>query len=124
MIGRRVENNVLGGFWEFPGGKAESGETPAATAVREAAEELDVEVEPTESLPPLHLDYPHARITLTPVLCRITCGEPRPLAAAELRWIPLTDLPRYPFPPANAPLIKTLLARFTPSCIPPENPIS
>jgi mutator protein MutT len=124
LIGRRLDDGVLGGDWEFPGGKAEAGETPVATAVREAAEELAVEVEPIEVLPSLHFEYPHARITLTPVLCRITRGDPQPLAATELRWIPLPDLPRYAFPPANAPLIRLLVTRFSSGCIPPPKSIS
>lgn len=112
LICQRKADAVLGGYWEFPGGKIDPHELPPAAAEREALEELDVIVRATETLAPITHAYDHAIIRLTPILCDYLSGDPKPLGCATFRWVPVSALSDYPFPPANAPLLKELLTRF------------
>ena len=108
LITRRPPGVPLAGLWEFPGGKQHPGESPEQAVVRELQEELSITVSPTGRLPVIQHDYAFASITLTPILCRRTAGDPMPHSSSEFRWIPLPALTEYAFPPANAELLRTL----------------
>jgi mutator protein MutT len=114
LICQRHDTDVLAGYWEFPGGKRQPGETDEQCLMRELAEELAISVRIAEPLPVIEYDYPHARVRLHPFLCKHLLGEPQPLTAKRLVWVPAADLPRYRFPPANDDLIRTLIERFSP----------
>ncbi|MBT3377045.1 MAG: A/G-specific adenine glycosylase [Lentisphaerae bacterium] len=108
LIARREESKMLGGLWEFPGGKQESGEALAGTAVRETREETGLDVEIVTTLCTVKHAYSHFRITLTAFVCTVRGGTlciPRPFA-----WVGLDELDRYPFPKANTRVIAALLA--------------
>ncbi len=113
LICRRKSDAVLANFWEFPGGKIETGETPEACAVREAAEEIDLHIRPIEKLSPITHIYDHATILLTPVVCDYVSGDATPIGCAELKWVRIHQLTEHAFPPANATLINDLIARFS-----------
>ncbi len=105
LIARRPDDDRhLAGYWEFPGGKVEPGETIETALHRELAEELAIQVHPLAALKPILHDYGTKRITLHPIICGLRHGDARPLAAQEVRWIPPEELPGYQFPPANAEL--------------------
>ncbi|MCC7205345.1 MAG: 8-oxo-dGTP diphosphatase MutT [Phycisphaeraceae bacterium] len=108
LITLRRQDAVLGGFWEFPGGKIEPGESPQACVVREFREEVGLEVSVEKSLGELEHVYEHAHVTIRPFRCRWLAGEPRNLQVADHRWVRPRDLSRYAFPPANAPLLELL----------------
>lgn len=108
LICRRKPDTVLADFWEFPGGKMLPGESADQCAVRETWEELGVQIQPNYSLDPLQHTYPHAVVHLTPVICTYVSGQPRAIGCSEFRWILPTELREYPFPPANAALLKYL----------------
>jgi mutator protein MutT len=108
LIARRPPGSHLAGHWEFPGGKCRAGEPPEACARREAQEELGVEVRITEGWKMLEYDYPGRRVRLHPFVGKIRSGEPRALGCSEIRWVKREDLTSYPFPEANAPLLKRL----------------
>ncbi len=110
LIALRPENAMLGGLWEFPGGKQEGDETIPETIRRELREELGVEVEVTRPLMSLKHAYSHFTITLHAWFCRLLSGTPKPAGSQEIRWIPLRSLDDYPFPTANRKLIGRLLA--------------
>ncbi len=105
---RRADADHLPDVWEFPGGKCAPGEAPQVAAVREAREELGIEIEITAARPVLEFDYPVRRVTLHPFDAKIAEGEPRPLHAAALRWLAPEKLRDEEFPPANAPLLAEL----------------
>ncbi|HEX8911870.1 MAG TPA: 8-oxo-dGTP diphosphatase MutT [Humisphaera sp.] len=108
---RRADNPVLPGYWEFPGGKVESGETREDALRRELSEELQIDVRPTASLEPIEHAYPTAVVTLWPYVCELLGGTPTAVGCAEVRWVRPADLPTYEFPPANADLIRGLSGR-------------
>jgi 8-oxo-dGTP diphosphatase len=112
LVTRRQRGVHLEGYWEFPGGKCEPGETHAACLVRELREELAVDalVGP-EMLATVHA-YPDRRVELHFLRCDIR-GEPAPQQGQVLRWVPREELAALQFPPADEELIKTLTARDT-----------
>jgi mutator protein MutT len=105
---RRANADHLPDVWEFPGGKCEDGETPHDAAIREAREELGIEVEVAGEHAPIHHEYSQRRVTLHPFDCVITSGEPQPLHSAGLRWLAPHELHEDDFPAANAQLIAQL----------------
>jgi mutator protein MutT len=104
LICRRKANDTLGGYWEFPGGKQEHGETLEQCLSREMMEELAIGVVILRPLLMLEHDYPRARIRLHAYFCRLDAGEPTAIECDEFRWIAPGDLPMFRFPPANDPL--------------------
>lgn len=115
LIDQRLNEGLLGGLWEFPGGKQEPGEAIEATIVRELSEELAIEAEVGEELITLEHAYSHKRLRFVVHLCRWTGGEPQPLASQQVRWVPPGDLDAYPFPAANARIIEALRQRLDPA---------
>lgn len=108
LIQRRAESGLLGGLWEFPGGKQQDGESLQETCVREIREELGIEVAIGQMLHKLSHAYTHFRITLHAFGCQLVEGEPVSLAGLPLVWARLVDLDRYAFPRANRRLIAEL----------------
>jgi mutator protein MutT len=109
LICRRRPQAVLGGYWEFPGGKRLPGESWETCLRRELREELGISVRSLKAFERLRHRYPHAAITFRVFRCRIARGEPRPLGAERLRWVGRNELKRYRFPPANRRLLNRLM---------------
>ncbi len=112
LIDQRLEAGLLGGLWEFPGGKQEPGEAIEGTIARELREELAIEAEVGEELIRLDHAYSHKRLRFVVHLCRWLSGEPQPLASQQVRWVDPADLASYPFPAANGRIIAALLERL------------
>jgi len=96
LIARRPQQGLLGGLWEFPGGKQQADEDLSACLRREICEELGVEVSVGELFGIYRHAYTHFRITLHAYNCCLLEGEPQPLQASELLWVPLGKLADYP----------------------------
>jgi A/G-specific adenine glycosylase len=96
LLAQRPSEGLLGGMWEFPGGKVEPGESLEDCLRRELREELDVEVRVGEPFGVYHHAFTHFRITLHAFLCKLTGGAPRPVQAAAVAWVLLDDLADYP----------------------------
>ena len=112
LIDQRLDEGLLGGLWEFPGGKQEEGEAITTTIARELAEELAIAVEVGEELISLEHAYSHKRLRFVVHLCRWLGGEPQPLACQQVRWVEPSELDAYPFPAANARIIAALRQRL------------
>lgn len=111
LIQRRPEEGMLGGLWEFPGGKREPGESLEAACARELYEELGVRVVVGPCLARVRHAYTHFRVTLHAFQCTLQEGTPRSRAGLPLRWVPLEELDHYAFPRANRRLIDLLRQR-------------
>lgn len=110
LIDRRKPSGLLGGLWEFPGGKIEPGETVEACIVREIQEELGIEIAVGDRLITIDHAYTHFRVTLNVHHCRYVSGEPQPIECDEVRWVSLAELDQFPFPKANVQIIEALHA--------------
>jgi A/G-specific adenine glycosylase len=107
-----LPEGLLGGLWEFPGGKQEPGEAIEATIARELREELAIEAEVGEELITLEHSYSHKRLRFVVHLCRWLAGDPQPLASQQVRWVEPEGLAAFPFPAANARIITALRERL------------
>jgi A/G-specific adenine glycosylase len=96
LIARRPSRGLLGGLWEFPGGKQQPGETLPEALVREIQEELGTRIAVGEALGVYQHAYTHFKVTLTAFDCRLTGGEPQALEASELAWVKPEELANYP----------------------------
>jgi len=109
LISLRREDVMLGGLWEFPGGKQENDEDMENTVKRELKEELGVEVSIRKPFMKLDHAYSHFKITMHAYLCDLEAGTPEPKSSQEVRWIPIGELADYPFPKANRRLTEKLM---------------
>lgn len=110
LIDRRPQKGLLGGLWEFPGGKIEPHETPESCIRRELQEELAIEVEVGDRLITIDHAYTHFKVTLNVFHCRHLSGNPQPIECDEVRWVTVDELEQYPFPKANVRIIEALKA--------------
>jgi 8-oxo-dGTP diphosphatase len=109
LVTRRQKGVHLEGYWEFPGGKCEAGETLAACLARELREELDVRIQVGDEMFTTSHAYADRVVELHFLRCELT-GEPRPQLGQDMRWVRRQDLPDFDFPPADAELIRLLMA--------------
>lgn len=112
LIDQRLEEGLLGGMWEFPGGKQEHGETIQICIVRELKEELGIDVKVGVELITLDHAYSHKRLRFVVHICDLISGEPKPLASQQVRWVRPEALGDYAFPAANVRIIEALLCRL------------
>jgi A/G-specific adenine glycosylase len=108
LIDRRPQEGLLGGLWEFPGGKVEPGETIEECIVREIREELGIEIAVGDHLITIDHAYTHFRVTLNVHHCRHLSGVPEAIACDEIRWVSVGELDGFPFPKANETIIAAI----------------
>lgn len=110
LLGQRAEGTFCPGYWEFPGGKVEPGETPAQALVRKLAEELEIAVAPEDVLPWVVREhaYAHAHVRLHFFRIGRWSGEPRARVHAALAWVRPPGMTVAPLLPANGPVWKFL----------------
>lgn len=108
LVAQRKTTDMLGGLWEFPGGKCEEGESLPECLVREMGEELGVRVEVREQLVVVKHAYTHFRITLHAFRCRLESGEPRCLDCAAFRWVLPSDLDALPMSVADRKIARVV----------------
>jgi mutator protein MutT len=110
LVRQRPVGVVLAGLWEFPGGKVDDGESPAAAAVRECREEAGLAVRVVEELATVDHAYAHGALRLAFFLC--VCEGVEAAPAGGFRWIDGRTLGDYEFPAANRPVLDLLAARL------------
>ncbi|MGF1457910.1 MAG: A/G-specific adenine glycosylase [Leptolyngbyaceae cyanobacterium] len=108
LIDRRPQQGLLGGLWEFPGGKIEPDETVEDCIRRELQEELAIEVAVGDRLITIDHTYTHFKVTLNVFHCRHVGGDPQPIECDEIRWVEVDELEQYPFPKANSQIIEAI----------------
>ena len=107
LLSKRPEKKHLSGFWEFPGGKVEVGETPENALIREIKEELNIDIN-YKCVAPLsfsEFDYKEFHLLLLLYVCRRWEGEPKSMENNKLKWVKPNMLREYNMPPADDSLI-------------------
>ena len=110
LIAKRPNKKHLSGFWEFPGGKVEKGESPENALVREVKEELNIDIN-NKCIAPLtfsEFDYKKFHLLLLLYVCRRWEGEPMSMEKNEIKWVKSNTLRQYKMPPADDSLIYSL----------------
>jgi 8-oxo-dGTP diphosphatase len=108
LITQRNARSHLGGLWEFPGGKRETGETFEQCLVREIREEVGVKIFVSGLFEEISHAYPEKSVHLKFFICKLISGEPQPLDCAAVKWIEKSQLSAHEFPAADAQLLETL----------------
>ncbi|MFW6161508.1 MAG: A/G-specific adenine glycosylase [Planctomycetota bacterium] len=108
LIARRPPDVMLGGLWEFPGGKREDGEAMEETVRRELAEELGLEVTVRAPFVTCKHAYSHFTVTLHAFHCACPRGRVRPTEADAFRWVGVSELADFPFPAGSVKIIREL----------------
>jgi A/G-specific adenine glycosylase len=117
LITRRKAEGLLGGLWEFPGGKVKKGESAEAACLREIKEEVNLDVGVGDHLARVRHAYTHFKIELDVFLCDYLEGEVRLKGPVDHRWVEAHEIDDYPFPKANhkfIPLLRKRLAAGNP----------
>lgn len=108
LITQRRPEAMLGGLWEFPGGKLEPGETLEECLIREIREELDIAIRIERPFLAVAHAYSHFRITLHTFLCRHSRGRVKDLGCSAHRWVTVDQLDDFAFPKADRVVLAEL----------------
>jgi len=101
LITRRRENGLLGGLWEFPGGKIHDDETAENACLREIAEETGLRINILRPLKTVRHAYTHFKIIMQVFICEYKSGEVWLNGPVDYRWITAGQIEDYPFPKSN-----------------------
>ena len=108
LITQRKPEGLLGGLWEFPGGKIKKGEGAHQACVREIKEEVNLVVDIESSVTRVKHAYTHFKIIMDVFRCNYLSGRVRRKGPVAHCWVQLKDLEKYPFPKANHKFIPYL----------------
>jgi mutator protein MutT len=111
LIAQRPLDGLLGGLWEFPGGKQEIGESLEDCLKRELREEMAIEVEVGDLFVVVRHGFTHFKITLHVFECRYLRGEPQKLGVHDWAWVDETQFDQYSFGKADREVIVALRQR-------------
>jgi A/G-specific adenine glycosylase len=108
LIAPRPLGGRLGGLWEFPGGKAEPGETLKHCLRREIKEELGIRIKVGQPIISIDHAYTHFKITLHAFECELVSGKPQVLQVQDFKWVRASELKKYAFAKTDLRIIEVL----------------
>lgn len=111
LIAQRLEGDMLGGLWEFPGGKLEPDETIRECIARELKEELGINVEVGEFLMTVKHAYSHFTMTMHVYFAKIVSARPRSIHCADFKWVNIPDLGEHAYSKADRLVVEKLQSR-------------
>jgi 8-oxo-dGTP diphosphatase len=110
LVTRRLKGTHLEGYWEFPGGKCDAGESLTTCLRRELREELAVDATVGPEILTTSHEYPERRVELHFFTCELL-GDPVPQLNQEMRWVPREALSSLKLPPADDELVALLASK-------------
>lgn len=119
LLTRRPSHGLLGGMWEFPGGKVQDGESLDDALRREIEEELGTQIAIGAALGVYRHVYSHFRITLHAFRCELAGAEPRPVQVAALQWLTVEEMKDYPMGRVDRRLAERLADEERTDLLPP-----
>lgn len=108
---QRPEGKSLGGYWEFPGGKLEQGETPEEALVREIKEEFDSEIEIISFINEVSYEYDFGIVTMKTYRSKLVAGNLTLLEHQDAKWLPIEQLDDLEWAPVDIPAVNCLQKR-------------
>lgn len=105
---QRPEGKSLGGFWEFPGGKLENGESPEQALIREIKEELNSDIEILAYINEASYDYDFGTVNMKTYHARLISGNLELLEHQNSTWLLPTQLPTLNWAPVDRPAVELL----------------
>lgn len=112
LITQRKPDGLLGGLWEFPGGKVQKGETAKAACIREIKEEVNLEVEITENLTTIKHAYTHFKIIMNVFICDYVRGRINLNGPEDFHWSSIEQIEDYPLPKATLKVLPHLYQKM------------
>ena len=112
LIARRPEGELLGGLWEFPGGKCEEDEILTECLQREWREELGLDIDGGEQLGIFPHAYTHFRVIVHAFRCSIKEGEPIAHEHLELRWVKPEEFEKYPMGKVDREISRVIVRKM------------
>lgn len=108
LIAKRKEEKILGGYWEFPGGKIDDGETPEESLIRELMEEMNINIKINKYFGENIYDYERGTIRLIAYIGEISAGQITLTDHSEYQWIKKDEFIKYKMAPADVYFVKKL----------------
>ncbi|HSC76472.1 MAG TPA: Nudix family hydrolase [Pseudomonadales bacterium] len=108
LIAKRPDHLHMGGFWEFPGGKVEAGETVLLALQREIHEEVALDIHAAQPLLQIPFQYPDKKVLLDVWHVKNFFGVAQGCEGQQIVWVSRTELCQYEFPPANRAILTAL----------------
>ncbi|MDW6001730.1 8-oxo-dGTP diphosphatase MutT [Vibrio mangrovi] len=112
-ITKRPDHLHKGGFWEFPGGKVEAGESTEQAISRELDEEIGIQIVAQQPYRHLTHDYPDKSLVFDFICISDFTGEPYGKEGQQGQWVHVADLTNYHFPEANEPIVEQVMREFS-----------